>query len=438
VPVSHGPGPGRPGEAGRNFDITRHKGIIMQCITSLSCNPTVINVNSNPVKISYSLIGIAGAIIKIEILSPANKPVYDIDVGYQAAGAYSAEWQGCDNNYFAVPDGAYTIKVTAIPVNYRAPRVRGLRQASKWSVPAEAIATDSTFVYVVDPVNNRLKKYDTGGNFIDETGPKGLKWLIKGPRGVAVSLDGKHVYVTKNNPPEVLMFTNDLAFVRKWDDPFGTNLNANDVSGITTDEDGDVYVLVECYPDEYLPGQPAVYQIYKYSRDGQYLAHSFDAAGAFCTDLAVCKYKKKRSGADFKSINVLFSMYDPSLNGQIDEVRIYDNSAVLNPLGSFGFHQLTIARVFPAGIDVDKNGIKYITDQGNDQVLLYTHDNRYIASFVNNRLIRPSGICIDKTGNIYINDSGNGRIVKYGPLKFTITDPPSSATTTVTMDNSPP
>ena len=65
----------------------------------------------------------------------------------------------------------------------------------------------------------------------------------------------------------------------------------------------------------------------------------------------------------------------------------------------------------PVGIVLEK-GKLYVSDQGNNQVVvLNPSSGAYLASYFQ-PLTLPSAVAIDKTGNLYITDTGNSRVVK--------------------------
>ena len=76
----------------------------------------------------------------------------------------------------------------------------------------------------------------------------------------------------------------------------------------------------------------------------------------------------------------------------------------------------------PSSIAINDN-ILYVTEVGNHRVSIFDTKGHYLNSFVGTTSIKefnsPQGIAIDKLGNLYVSDFGNNRIVVYGVvIKF--------------------
>ena len=70
----------------------------------------------------------------------------------------------------------------------------------------------------------------------------------------------------------------------------------------------------------------------------------------------------------------------------------------------------------PGGIALDRHGVLYIADSGNNRVIAVTRDGRQLPFSTGNIDIgRPTGIALGRSGNIYVADRTNARIVKISP-----------------------
>lgn len=105
------------------------------------------------------------------------------------------------------------------------------------------IASDSQGnVYVVDPVNHRIEKFDTNGHFLLQWGSPGSEvgqFVL--PSGVAVDTQD-NVYVTDNEANCVSKFDRNGRFLFKWGE---TGENPGQFSypqGIAVDKQGNIYV----------------------------------------------------------------------------------------------------------------------------------------------------------------------------------------------------
>lgn len=122
-------------------------------------------------------------------------------------------------------------------------------ESMNWSGP-EGIAVDGQGnVYVVDPANYRIEKFDANGNFIIQWGSQGTEdgqFLDAG--GIAIDQQG-NVYVTDNQQnvggptSQVSKFDSNGKFLLKWGST-GTDLGLfNYPSGIAVDQQGNIYVI---------------------------------------------------------------------------------------------------------------------------------------------------------------------------------------------------
>jgi serine/threonine-protein kinase len=69
----------------------------------------------------------------------------------------------------------------------------------------------------------------------------------------------------------------------------------------------------------------------------------------------------------------------------------------------------------PHSIAVDRARTVYVTDRGNNRVVLMTADQTQRTLGLDG-LAEPSGIAVDARGVIYIVDDGNDRILQATPL----------------------
>ena len=64
-----------------------------------------------------------------------------------------------------------------------------------------------------------------------------------------------------------------------------------------------------------------------------------------------------------------------------------------------------------AGISIDTNDVVYVTEKNINRVSLFTTEGQYLTSFgTQGELTKPYGIAVDKDGLVYICDSGNNRL----------------------------
>jgi sugar lactone lactonase YvrE len=101
-----------------------------------------------------------------------------------------------------------------------------------------------------------------------------------------------------------------------------------------------------------------------------------------------------------------------------------DNAQVLKEAPSAGGYTQSVVATratngldSPEGVAVDGSGNLYIADQGNNRVLKEApsaggYTQSVVANAANNGLDFPYGIAVDASGNLYIDDFGNSRVLK--------------------------
>lgn len=93
------------------------------------------------------------------------------------------------------------------------------------------------FVYVADTWNHRVQKFDLNGKFVKQW--QGGFW---GPRGIAVSPDGKHVYVTDTGNKRVVHFDNEGNQIGAWGSDGSKQGQLIEPVGIVVNPEGKVIV----------------------------------------------------------------------------------------------------------------------------------------------------------------------------------------------------
>ncbi len=114
---------------------------------------------------------------------------------------------------------------------------------------------------------------------------------------------------------------------------------------------------------------------------------------------------------------------DGNFLGQWGDARLVDAEA--DPLGRQG---TPLGFYGPRGVAVDAQGNVYVTDTGNERVLVYsiqeTSDGKIQASFEyqwgtmgpeEGNFLEPVGITVDRSGRVYVADTLNGRVQVFAP-----------------------
>ena len=215
-----------------------------------------------------------------------------------------------------------------------------------------ALSPDGKYIYVSDNGNNRIQKFDRNGNFILSWGSYGTAdGQFDGPHFIAVDAAGC-VYVSQNGTSyeRVQKFDKNGNFIASY----GTNGTGGgqfgSPDGICFDPEGNIYV----------------------ADWGNNRVQKFDKNGNF---IAVC-------------------VTGGSGNGQIGG---------------------------PVGICRDSTGHFYVVEMNNSRVQKFDSNWNYVAIWgitgsygsADNQFANPMGICVDAADNVYVADGDNRRIKKY-------------------------
>ena len=71
--------------------------------------------------------------------------------------------------------------------------------------------------------------------------------------------------------------------------------------------------------------------------------------------------------------------------------------------------------VNPWGVAVNDLNKIFITDKGNNRIVVFNEKGEFISSFGQNLVNKPTEICIDKENRIYVANRGNNKILLFNP-----------------------
>ncbi len=250
----------------------------------------------------------------------------------------------------------------------------------------KALALDSEDnIYLA--ANNKVKKYNSEGNFITEWTTPGFNSLY------AIAIDkSNRVYVGDwDNNQIIKSFTLDGNYLSSWG-------SFNLPWYISSDSQGNIYVA-----DRFNN------KVQKFDSNLNFLIQWGSAGsgeGQFINPLGIAI---DELGNVFVATYHRIQKFDSSGNFILQWGSDSNNPG--NQDGKFNY---------PWAMKVDMSGNLFITELNNNRIQIFDLNGNYIAKWGiqgsgNGEFFNPTGIAIDSLGNIYILDQGNNRIQKFAP-----------------------
>ena len=210
-------------------------------------------------------------------------------------------------------------------------------EPGKFKDPCGLALGPDGFVYVADTWNHRVQKFDTGGRLVTEWKAEPGFW---GPRGIAVSPDGKNVYVTDTGNKRVVAFDNNGKQVTTWGKEGSKPGELIEPVGVTVDAAGNVLV----------------------ADTGNRRIQVFDGRGTFVREFPVYGWE------EFYTEPYL-AMRGPDVmvsDSYLHRVARYGNGQLVQTWGKSGTRPGELNR--PIGVATDAQGAVYVSDTLNNRV----------------------------------------------------------------------
>lgn len=299
---------------------------------------------------------------QLEVVSPAGWSGADMVIAPTAEGMEDAGFVVQSRNAFnRVPSSFEEMNTGTIFSHIVNPGkwYKGIRFLLYREVAAPPVPAQNSIGYTFR-LSNQLNPNLGPFNLTDDVGPGSGLGQLNAPAGLALSPDGKTIYVVDSGNLRVQRYDIDGKFVGAWDgnsDPalaFATQFGQGP-QGIATDANGLIYV----------------------ADTWNHRVVVLDAQGTVVRELG-------QKGV----ITDTADSPDPN----VDTGRFYG----------------------PRGVAVD-NGEIYVVDTGNERVQVFAQDGTFLRTFGgtgtgDGKLTEPTGIAIGPDGNVWVADSGNGRL----------------------------
>lgn len=262
-------------------------------------------------------------------------------------------------------------------------------------------------IFVADSQNDRIKKYDEGGNL--QTiwyGDMGTGVSFFYPSGVTTDPDG-NIYVADSYNYIIQKMDSDGVVTTYWGTlgSSGTGNGEFDLpADVALDSDGNVYVA-----------DTLNHRIQK-----------LDPSGSFITKWGknIGDGSAGSGNGEFNNpwgITVDSNNYVYVADSGNNRVQKFDSEG--NFITKWGVSGTGDGEFyFPSGVAVGPNGLIYVVEADNNRFQIFKPDGTFVVRYGgpgtgsdNGQFNYPYGIAVDSNGNVYIADTYNNRIQKFEP-----------------------
>jgi hypothetical protein len=267
-------------------------------------------------------------------------------------------------------------------------------------------------LYVTDPGNFRIQKFDCKGNFVQQWPMETGVGDEVPPRPIGISTDAaNNVYVADYSGCRVLIFNSNGSLLRQWStcvlsvhqlQQWNTAATMDDCYqpyDLDLDDEGNVYI---CARDSH--------RIVKYTNNGTCItgwgsqgrgAGEFDSPQGLVVD--------RRRGVVFVNDHANHRLHKYSTDGEL--ITRWGQPGTGN--GQFGTGNW-------GGLGIDGDGNVYMADLGNYRVQKFSGKGQYMTQWGSNgtepgQLIDPRHVTVDSEGNVYV--FAYFQIHKFRPLR---------------------
>ncbi len=295
-------------------------------------------------------------------------------------------------------------------------RGASLLHGGEFMAPLYGVAIDQQgCLFVVDNGNNRIQKFDNGGNFIVLWGNFGsANSNFHNPTSIACDADG-NVYVVDTNNHRVQKFDGKLGqYLMKFGSRGNGEGQFSSPWGVAVDRiRGYVYVV-----------DSANFRVQKFDHSGEFIMQwgSFgNGDGQFYFPRGVAVDPSDGAVYVVDMGNHRIQKFDTSTNVLPQLITKWGGSSEAGHASSPQAQEAGQLRS-PWGIAVDSQGDVYVTDTGNHRVQKFDRDGNFITQWggfgnADGHFNFPFGIVVDARGSVFVADSANTRVQQFMPAE---------------------
>ena len=296
---------------------------------------------------------------------------------------YYADWE----ESFTVSEGNDPVSKSALLT------VKDYAPARSWGGPdkkpyisPKALALDkSGNFYVADESSIALRKFNSDGLFQRSWGSDGQQFKrLKIPAGIAIDSKG-NFYVTDQRSSNVTKFDKNGQFIKEWGKVGPKEGILKGPLGIAVDRNNDILVV-----------DAGNSRVVKYSSEGE-VKRNWGKAGSGQEQFTQPTVVAVSKNNDVIVIDL----------GRIQ--KFTTDGVFIESFGKLGSGEAEFSRPFGACLDGDD--YIYVADTGNNRVLKFAPDGRFICQLGGSGA--PVGVAVNEKGSVFVLEKSNGRIQEF-------------------------
>ena len=284
--------------------------------------------------------------------------------------------------------------------------------------PADIFIDDNDMMYICDPGNSRVVKYDIASDsYVDQIKGGGLKT----PMGVFVTKEG-YIYIADNGAKKILKYDRDLSLAESFERPAAPSFSDTnfDPLKVAVDNAGNMYVVSE-----------GVYNgIIQLARTGEFLGYF----AVNKTKLSFSQMLQKILFTRDQLANLTATVPTTFSNVFVDPEGIVYSTSMGSEENCLKKHNTSGGNMFKEGIvgwdditdvTVDKNGIIYTASE-RGYVEVYSKNGEFIFEFgssvtdldIAGLFSSLPAIAVDSRGYIWAVDKEKGYLQSFKPTDY--------------------